>query len=97
VPALSRGVRTALPLAAGGSLVTFGIPPRGPVTGYGYIETRRPGREASAAFACGASSRNRSRDARRYFSSDRFFWNSGMFALRPKGFLEELRASARRF
>jgi mannose-1-phosphate guanylyltransferase len=35
LPAFHAAIATALPLAAGGSLVTFGITPRGPVTGYG--------------------------------------------------------------
>jgi len=42
VPAFHAAIATALPLAAGGSLVTFGITPRGPVTGYGYLERGEP-------------------------------------------------------
>ena len=42
VPAFHAAIAAALPLAASGSLVTFGIVPRGPVTGYGYIERGEP-------------------------------------------------------
>src|SRR3989449_11383648 len=42
IPAFHAAIATAIPLAAGGSLVTFGITPRGPVTGYGYIERGEP-------------------------------------------------------
>src|SRR3546814_19822126 len=38
VEAFHRAVRQALPVAAEGWLVTFGIRPEGPPTGYGYIE-----------------------------------------------------------
>src|SRR3546814_19137304 len=38
VEAFHRAVRQALPVAAEGWLVTFGIRPAGPQTGYGYIE-----------------------------------------------------------
>jgi mannose-1-phosphate guanylyltransferase/mannose-6-phosphate isomerase len=37
VEALHRAIEAALPLAAGGRFVTFGIVPQGPETGYGYI------------------------------------------------------------
>src|SRR5579862_4494793 len=38
VPAFQRAVRLALPAAAAGKLVTFGIVPTAPETGYGYIQ-----------------------------------------------------------
>jgi mannose-1-phosphate guanylyltransferase/mannose-6-phosphate isomerase len=50
VPAFHAAIATALPLAAGGSLITFGITPRGPVTGYGYIERGDPVRGSERSF-----------------------------------------------
>src|SRR5204863_52836 len=63
----------------------------GPVTGYGYIERGDPVRGSERSFRVRRFVEKPDLEtARRYFSSDRFFWNSGMFALRPKRFLEEL-------
>jgi mannose-1-phosphate guanylyltransferase/mannose-6-phosphate isomerase len=91
VPAFRAAIRAALPLAANGSLVTFGITPRGPVTGYGYIER---GDAISGSERCFSVARFVEKPdletAQRYVSSGRFFWNSGMFAFRPRRFLEEL-------
>src|SRR5690349_13899758 len=91
VPAFHAAIATALPLAAGGSLVTFGITPRGPVTGYGYLERGEPisgskGRFREARFV----EKPDLETARRYVASGRFFWNSGMFVFLAKRYLEEL-------
>jgi mannose-1-phosphate guanylyltransferase/mannose-6-phosphate isomerase len=89
VPAFHAAIRAALPLAANGSLVTFGITPQGPVTGYGYIERGAP---ISGSEGCFSVTRFVEKPdletAQRYVSSGRFFWNSGMFAFRPRRFLE---------
>ena len=91
LPAFHAAIATALPLAAAGSLVTFGITPRGPVTGYGYIERGDPVRGSERSFRVRRFVEKPDLEtARRYLSSDRFFWNSGIFALQPKRFLEEL-------
>ena len=91
VPAFHSAIAAALPLAAGGSLVTFGITPEGPVTGYGYIERGEPISEAKGSFQVSRFVEKPDLEtARRYVSSGRFFWNSGMFAFQPKRFLEEL-------
>ena len=89
--AFHAAITTALPLAAAGLLVTFGITPRGPVTGYGYIERGDPIRGSERSFRVRRFVEKPDLEtARRYLSSDRFFWNSGIFALQPKRFLEEL-------
>ncbi|HMH18382.1 MAG TPA: mannose-1-phosphate guanylyltransferase/mannose-6-phosphate isomerase [Burkholderiales bacterium] len=91
VPAFHAAIATALPLAAGGSLVTFGITPRGPVTGYGYIERGEPISGSERSFRVSRFVEKPDLEtARRYVASDRFFWNSGMFAFHPRRFLEEL-------
>ena len=91
VPAFHAAIATALPLAAGGSLVTFGIPPRGPVTGYGYLERGEPilGSKGSHHVARFVEKPDLE-TARRYVASGRFFWNSGMFVFLAKRYLEEL-------
>lgn len=89
VPALHASIRTAHPLAATGRLVTFGIVPSHPETGYGYIEQ-------GAAVGQGGFTVTRFVEkpdlatARSYLASGRYFWNSGMFMFRASRYLEEL-------
>ncbi len=91
VPAFHAAVATARPLAAGGALVTFGITPQGPVTGYGYIERGEPISRGEHSYRVERFVEKPDLEtARRYVSSGQFFWNSGMFAFQPKRFLEEL-------
>lgn len=83
--AFADAVARAAELAAAGRLVTFGIRPDVPETGYGYIEAEdtdvlrfveKPSLEA----------------ARSYVASGRFLWNSGMFCFAAGTVLEEMRA-----
>ncbi len=82
-------IRQAQAPATGGKLVTFGVEPSSPETGYGYIKkgisigenlfridsfVEKPCRE----------------DAMNYLSSGDYFWNSGMFFFRPGTYLSEL-------
>ena len=91
VPAFHAAIATALPLAANGALVTFGIAPQSPVTGYGYIERGEPIPGIKRSFRVGRFvEKPDAWTAQRYVSSGRFLWNSGMFAFRPERFLEEL-------
>lgn len=84
-------VLAALPTAEDGGLVTFGIVPSAPETGYGYIKA-----------AAGLGMRRIDRfvekpdpaTARAYVESGDYFWNSGMFLLRASRYLEELQAQA---
>jgi mannose-1-phosphate guanylyltransferase/mannose-6-phosphate isomerase len=71
-----------------GRIVTFGITPHYPETGYGYVEAG----DASAAPAIRRFVEKPDLDtARRYLSAGNFFWNSGMFAFRASVILEEFR------
>jgi mannose-1-phosphate guanylyltransferase / mannose-6-phosphate isomerase len=91
VPAFHSAIATALPLAAGGSLVTFGITPGGPVTGYGYIERGQPISGTKGSYRVSRFVEKPDAEAaRRYVSSGRFVWNSGMFVFQAKRYLEEL-------
>jgi mannose-1-phosphate guanylyltransferase/mannose-6-phosphate isomerase len=91
VPTFHAAIATALPLAVGGSLVTFGITPRGPVTGYGYIERGEPILGSNGSFRVSRFVEKPDQEtARRYVSSGRFFWNSGMFVFQARRYLEEL-------
>jgi len=87
VDAFHAAVRAALPAAEAGALVTFGIEPDAPETGYGYIHA-----------APGEGVRNVLRfvekpdaaTAQQYLDSGDYYWNSGMFAFRASRYLDEL-------
>ena len=91
LPAFHSAIATALPLAVNGSLVTFGVTPKAPVTGYGYIERGDPIPESKGSFKVKRFVEKPDLEtARGYVSSGSFFWNSGMFVFRAARFLEEL-------
>ncbi len=91
--AFRAAVRAASPAAEQGALVTFGIVPTAPETGFGYIQA-----EAGQA-APGGGVRKVLRfvekpdagTARRYLEEGGYYWNSGMFLFRASRYLEELR------
>ena len=80
-------VRAALPAAREGRLVTFGIVPTAPETGYGYIQaTAGEGVRAVAQFV----EKPDRATAEAYLASGAYFWNSGMFLFRASRYLQEL-------
>jgi mannose-1-phosphate guanylyltransferase/mannose-6-phosphate isomerase len=89
--AFQREARRAFALAARGYLVTFGIAPTQPATGYGYIEAGKPISGARGAFAIRRFVEKPSRArAKAFLARGGFLWNSGMFAFTARTFLEEL-------
>ena len=81
--AFARAVADAAHLAHQGQLVTFGIQPTAPETGYGYIEAEdqkvlrfveKPNVEKAA----------------QYLASGKYLWNSGMFCFRAGDILEQM-------
>lgn len=80
-------VRQAQPAAEEGRLVTFGIVPTGPETGYGYIRAAAgEGVRAVEAFV----EKPDAETAAGYVASGAYFWNSGMFLFRASRYLQEL-------
>ncbi len=87
--AFREAVIRAIPLAEAGKLVTFGIVPSAPHTGYGYIQR---GKDLGEGFEVDAFVEKPSSDvAQDYFSSGDYYWNSGMFLFRASNYLEELK------
>ncbi|MCC7006118.1 MAG: mannose-1-phosphate guanylyltransferase, partial [Ottowia sp.] len=81
--AFAKAVTQATTLAQQGKLVTFGIQPNAPETGYGYIEAdgntvlrfvEKPSLETAQA----------------YVDSGRFLWNSGMFCFQANAILQAM-------
>jgi mannose-1-phosphate guanylyltransferase/mannose-1-phosphate guanylyltransferase/mannose-6-phosphate isomerase len=89
VCAFHAAVRTAASLAASGWLVTFGIRPDRPETGYGYI--RRGGALGPGAFAAERFVEKPDRaTAEAWLADGGYDWNGGIFLLRADRVLEEL-------
>ncbi|APO95160.1 mannose-1-phosphate guanylyltransferase/mannose-6-phosphate isomerase [Xanthomonas vesicatoria] len=86
--AFQAAVTAAAAAAEQGKLVTFGIKPTAPETGYGYIK---------AGSGTGATAVERFVEkpdlatAQGYLASGEYYWNSGMFLFRASRYLEELR------
>lgn len=76
-------VRRALELAASGYIVTFGLTPTKPETGFGYIESRG---EDVKSFR----EKPNLQTAEEFLKQGNFLWNSGMFCFQAGVFLEEL-------
>jgi mannose-1-phosphate guanylyltransferase/mannose-6-phosphate isomerase len=83
-------VSAGLPLAADGAVVTFGITPDAPETGYGYIQSG-----AQYAAAANGAARLIARfvekpdlaTAQSYLADGRYLWNSGLFMMRASVWL----------
>jgi mannose-1-phosphate guanylyltransferase/mannose-6-phosphate isomerase len=81
-------LKAAVKLAEGGYIVTFGIKPHYPETGYGYIEGGRILSSGAAAIKRFVEKPDK-KTALRYLEAGNFYWNSGMFAFRAGAMLEE--------
>ena len=90
-----RAVLAACAAAGEGALVTFGIVPTGPETGYGYIKSSRPPDGAPTVMAVEAFVEKPDKaTAETYVASGDYFWNSGMFLFRASAYLAELEKHA---
>ncbi|MDR3473888.1 MAG: mannose-1-phosphate guanylyltransferase/mannose-6-phosphate isomerase [Devosia sp.] len=84
-----QAVDTAAAAARAGRLVTFGIVPKYPETGYGYIESGAPIGDGVLEVARFVEKPDLER-AEQMLASGGFSWNSGMFMLGARTFLDEL-------
>ncbi len=87
--AFHEAVKQAAAAAQTGKLVTFGIVPTAPETGYGYIKAAAgQGVRAVERFV----EKPNLETAEQYVRSGEYFWNSGMFLFRASRYLAELEA-----
>lgn len=90
VASFHRAVATALLQAESGKLVTFGIVPTEPATGYGYIKgAARDGLDRVMSVSAFVEKPDLV-TALSYVESGEYFWNSGMFMFRAERYLDEL-------
>jgi len=86
-----RAVMRGLAAAQEGRLVTFGIKPVRPDTGYGYIQSGEALSGGDGVFTVDRFVEKPDREtAQRFVDSGAFFWNSGIFLLGARAFLGEL-------
>ena len=90
VEAFQKAVLVAASNAEKGSLVTFGIVPTFPSTGYGYVKAA--GNEIDGAYNLEKFVEKPCLEkAQEYVSSGEYAWNSGMFVFKASVFLDELK------
>lgn len=91
-PALHSAIQKGIGPAIDGMLVTFGMKPERPETGFGYIEQ---GGALKAYPGCNAVERFKEKPdeptARQLIATGNHVWNSGIFLFRADSFLEELK------
>ena len=78
-------------LAAEGHLVTFGVLPVAPESGFGYIRAGAPvnaKRSPAAHYVQSFVEKPDAAAARRYCTSGHYFWNSGIFAMRASAWMD---------
>ncbi len=92
VAAFHAAVALGVEAAEQGKLVTFGIVPTHPETGYGYVQARPTG--ADAVPIVSFVEKPDLETARAYVAGGEHFWNSGMFLFSAGAFLRELAAVA---
>lgn len=91
LPAFSAAIAAAIPAALAGWLVTFGIAPTGPETGFGYIAM---GADLAGAPGVRRAARFIEKPARpaaeAMLAAGSHVWNAGIFLMRADRLLEEL-------
>jgi mannose-1-phosphate guanylyltransferase/mannose-6-phosphate isomerase len=88
VESFREAVAAGRAAAEAGKLVTFGVVPDRPETGYGYI--RKAKGQGPAYPVAEFVEKPNLETAVRYVQSGEYFWNSGMFMFRARAYLAEL-------
>src|SRR3954470_13624452 len=89
-PGFRVAIRRALEIAESGTIVTLGIQPNRPETGYGYIEVGAdlsPGVSRVARFV----EKPTREVAEGYLSSGKYLWNAGIFVFRAQSMLAAIK------
>ncbi|ELP5730576.1 mannose-1-phosphate guanylyltransferase/mannose-6-phosphate isomerase [Vibrio vulnificus] len=89
--AFTQAVANAMEPAEQGMLVTFGIVPTAPETGYGYIKQGEVVGDNVYRVAQFVEKPNLA-TAEQYLASGEYYWNSGMFLFKASRYLNELKA-----
>jgi len=85
-----QAIKSGIAAANCGKLVTFGVIPESPHTGYGYIQAEKGGTKPWLSIARFVEKPSL-KIAEDYVKSGEYYWNSGMFLFRAEDFLSELK------
>ncbi len=88
VPAFQSAVTSGQAAANGGELVTFGVVPTHPETGFGYIKASDAG--GPVTHVDRFVEKPDRETAQAYLDAGNYFWNSGMFLMKASRYLESL-------
>jgi len=94
VEGFHRAVAIGEPAARSGHLVTFGIRPTSPETGFGYIEAGEPLPGSAVRAVTRFVEKPAAETAEKMIADSNYLWNAGIFLLRAGAFLEELKLHA---
>ncbi|WP_344708984.1 mannose-1-phosphate guanylyltransferase/mannose-6-phosphate isomerase [Sphingomonas humi] len=94
LPAFHAAIREAVPAVQAGKIVTFGIHPTMPHTGYGYIRVDAGAGNAGVLDVAEFVEKPSLTKAEDYVRSGNYFWNAGIFLFRAEDLLAEMDAHA---
>ncbi|MEW8276502.1 MAG: mannose-1-phosphate guanylyltransferase, partial [Candidatus Thiodiazotropha taylori] len=89
-PHFTESMEKGIEAAKKGGLVTFGVVPDKPETGYGYIRKDEGGQRLGAYQVAEFVEKPDLQTAMNYLDSGEYLWNSGMFVFRAQLYLQEL-------
>ncbi len=90
VEVFHKTIEIAKQCAKAGKLVTFGVVPTHPETGYGYIKTEALSNDAFAYNIAEFVEKPDLESAQKYINAGNYYWNSGMFMFRASRLLKEM-------
>jgi len=94
----SRAVRAGVEAALDGHMVTFGVTPDRPETGYGYMETARTEQgEKAPLMVSRFVEKPDAETAEQYLRAGNYYWNAGIFLFTAETMIEAFRAHAPEF
>jgi mannose-1-phosphate guanylyltransferase len=90
IKAFHKAIKIGESLAESGKLVTFGVKPTKPETGYGYIKTNLSKKDEYYKIKS-FTEKPSLKIAKSYLDTGNYFWNSGIFMFKASSYLDELR------
>ncbi len=92
--AFHAALAAAAPHAAAGHIVTFGVTPERPETGFGYLQVAETPQPGTAVPLASFREKPDLASAEALLAEGRSLWNAGLFLARPNVFIEAFRAAA---
>jgi mannose-1-phosphate guanylyltransferase / mannose-6-phosphate isomerase len=89
-----KAIRASINQATHGGIVTLGVTPTHPETGYGYIQKQGMANTNHAFSVAKFTEKPNQETAQQYIDSGDYFWNSGVFVLQAKTWLDAIQKSS---